>query len=699
MENKLWYKRKAKNWEEALPVGNGRLGAMVFGNLKRERIALNEDTLWSGYPKDLNKKDASNYLAALREAVFIESHNEANRIANEDFHGHWSESYLPFGDLIIDYNAPKAKEYHRELNLETGVTTAENEIIKQTVFVSHPAQLIVIKISCKENISFKIRLKSQLKHHTYCENGALFMQGNAPEICMPPYYNTGVVFNYGSGAMDFCAALKVDGEAEFEKNCISFKNQSEATLYLSLATSFVDFKSMPNADSKARALSYLDNIKAYDDMLKEHIADHSSLFGRVELDLGSERADLPTDRRIKHFQKHSTKDNNLAALLFQYGRYLTIATSRAGTQASNLQGIFNEHLRAPWSSNYTININTQMNYWCTDICNLSECFEPYFELVKHIIENGRVTAKDYYNCSGSCAHHNSDIWGMSRPAGDPLGKAHAESYAYWQSSLPWMLNQVFEHYRYTQDKALFEEMKPCFREVLDFYKDFLVERDGVLVTCPSISPENTFYDGGVKGCITYMPTMDIGILEEFFANCREFGFETPNTPPIPIGSDGRINEWVKEYEEKEPEHRHVSHLYCVYPSAIGQSEEVREATRKSLLARGFGGTGWSLGWKVCLWARLDNPEHAMTMIKNQLYPIFTESVGYKHGGSYLNMFDAHPPFQIDGNFGVAAGIAEMFKRRCLPEEWSGYVKGIKLYKNKTLNLEFENGKVIKEEII
>ena len=700
MENKLWYKRKANKWEEALPVGNGRLGAMVFGNLRRERIALNEDTLWSGYPKDLNKKDASNYLGALREAIFIEAHNDANRIANEDFHGHWSESYLPFGDLIIDYNTPKAREYKRELNLETGVATASNGIVTQTVFASHPAQLIVIKISSKESISFRIRLKSQLKHHTYTENGVLFMQGNAPEICMPPYYNTGVVFNYGSGAMDFCAAVKVDGEAIFEKDCICFKNQREATIFLSLATSFVDFKSMPDADAKARASSYLDNIKAYDELLSEHIADHSSLFGRVELDLGSECADMPTDRRIKHYQKYSNKDNNLAALLFQYGRYLTIASSRAGTQASNLQGIFNEHIRAPWSSNYTININTEMNYWCTDICNLSECFEPYFELVKHIIETGKATAKDYYNCPGACAHHNSDIWGMSRPAGDPLGKAHAESYAYWQSSLPWMLNQVFEHYRYTEDKALFEEMKPCFREVLDFYNAFLIEKDGVMVTCPSSSPENSFVDNGTRGCLTYMPTMDIGILEEFFANCREFGFETPKTPPIPIGSDGRINEWVKEYEEKEPTHRHVSHLYCVYPSAIEQSEEVREATRKSLLARGFGGTGWALGWKVCLWARLDNPENALLHIKNQLFPVFnmTNEIS-QHGGSYANLFDAHPPFQIDGNFGVSAGIAEMFKRKSIPEEWSGYVRGIKLYGNKTLNLEFENGKVVKEEVI
>ena len=699
MENRLWYTKKAHKWEEALPVGNGRLGAMVFGNLKKERIALNEDTLWSGCPLDLNKKDAAQYLEPLRKAILEGDHEEANRIANEDFHGHWSTNYLPFGDLVIEYeNLHHHQGYLRELDLETGVAKTQNDVICQTVFASHPAQLIVINIKSSEKINFRVKLKSQLKSRTYSENETFFIQGRAPEICMPPYYHIEFPVDYGSKAMEFCGALRVIGNAEFDDKGVYFTEQNEATLLLSLATSFVDFKSMPTADAKARALGYLDNAKSYDELLKEHIADFSSLFNRVEIDLTSERADLPTDKRIKHFQHHKD-DNNLIALLFQYGRYLTLATSRKGTQASNLQGIFNEHLRAPWSSNYTVNINTEMNYWCTDICNLSECFEPFFEQTKHMIENGKTTAKDYYNCSGSCAHHNSDIWGMSRPAGDPLGKAHAQSYAYWQSSLPWMLNQVFEHYRYTEDEALFEEMKPCFREVLDFYNDFLIEKDGVMVTCPSSSPENTFIDNGVRGCLTYMPTMDIGILQEFFANCREFGFETPDVPPIPIGRDGRILEWAKPYEEREIHHRHVSHLYCVYPSAIEQSEEIREATRQSLYVRGFGGTGWALGWKVCLWARLDEPENALNHIRNQLFPIFSlpREIS-QHGGSYANLFDAHPPFQIDGNFGVAAGIAEMFKRKSIPQSWSGHVKGIKLYGNKELSLEFENGIVINETI-
>ena len=699
MENRLWYTKKAHKWEEALPVGNGRIGAMVFGNLKNERIALNEDTLWSGYPMDLNKKDAHEYLYALRHAILEGDHEKANRIANEDFHGVWSTNYLPFGDLIIEYeNVHHHHGYTRELDIQNGVTKAQNDVVCQTVFASYPAQLIVVNIKSSEKINFRVRFRSQLENRVYTENETLIIQGNAPETCMPPYYHTENPIDYTNKGMSFCGAVKVCGAAFFDRKCIRFTEQNEATLFISLATSFIDFKTMPTADSKARALAYFDNIKPYDELLAEHIADFSSLFNRVEIDLQSERADLPTDKRIKHFQHHDG-DNNLIALLFQYGRYLTLATSRKGSQASNLQGIFNEHLRAPWSSNYTTNINTEMNYWCTDICNLSECFEPFFEQVKHMVENGRVTAKDYYNCAGSCAHHNSDIWAMTRPAGDPLGKAHAESYAYWQSSLPWMLNQVFEHYRYTEDKALFEEMKPLFKEVLDFYNCFMFEHDGAMVTCPSSSPENTFIDEGVKGCLTYMATMDIGILEEFFENCREFGFETPEVPPIPIGRDKRIQEWVKPYDEREIHHRHVSHLYCVYPSAKEQSEEIREAAKQSLYVRGFAGTGWALAWKICLWARLDVPENALVLIKNQLFPVFSLPAEIsQHGGSYANLFDAHPPFQIDGNFGVAAGIAEMFRRKCIPPTWSGYVKGIKLYGNKELSLEFENGIVTNEEI-
>lgn len=696
MKNLLYYTKKARSWEEALPVGNGRMGAMVFGNLKNERIALNEDTLWSGYPKDLNKKDAHEHLDDIRKAIFSGDHAAAKKIANEDMHGHWSEAYLPFGDLNIKYtDGAKGRGYKRTLDISRGIAAAENSAVTETVFVSYPAQLIVVNIKSEKGVSFRVEFDSQLNHKCRVDEDSLVIEGDAPEICMPPYYNTGKVFDYGSGAMSFCGVAKVLGNAVFEDNAIVVSNQKDTTILVSLATSFVDYKSMPVADAVGRAYSYFDNAKGYDELLAEHKSDFAELFDRVDVDFGSDRSEVPTDKRLKDFKK-GADDNNLIALLFQYGRYLTIAGSRPGSQCMTLQGIFNPHLRAPWSSSYTVNINTEMNYWATDICNLSECFSPFFEQVKHMAVNGTVTAKDYYNCSGTCAHHNTDIWGASYPAGDPLGKTDSESYACWQSTLPWMLCEVFEHYRYTNDKKLFEEMKPYFEQVLNFYKDFLVEKDGVNVTCPTISPENTYSDNGKRASLTYMPTMDVGILQEFFADCREFGFDTPAIPDIPIGSDGRVNEWIKEYDETEPEHRHVSHLYCVYPSAVEQSDEVNKAAEKSLLVRGFGGTGWSLGWKVCLWARLGNPENALRLIKNQLTPISPRNKLHRRGGgSYPNMFDAHPPFQIDGNFGVAAGIAELLKNGTVPKSWNGYAKGIKVYGGDTINISFKNGVVTK----
>ncbi|MGN0457873.1 MAG: glycosyl hydrolase family 95 catalytic domain-containing protein [Eubacterium sp.] len=694
MENKLFYNKKAVVWEEALPLGNGRMGAMVFGNLKKERIMLNEDTLWSGYPKDLNRKDAGEHLEALRKAIFDGDRKTAKEIANTGFRGHWSEAYLPFGDLIIEYkNAKFHTGYKRELDISKGIATVESKHIKETVFVSHPAQLLVVNIKSDSPLSYDIKLTGKLRNKCYTKEDCLYMEGEAPEICLPPYHHNGVEFDYGEGGMRFCGCVKILGTASFEKDYISVKNQTETTILVSLATSFVDFKSMPTANAVERAESYFENAKGYGELLNEHKADFSSLFDRVDVDFGSERADIPTNKRLKDFKK-GADDNNLIALLFQYGRYLTISCSRPNTTAMTLQGIFNPHIRAPWSSSYTVNINTEMNYWPTDICNLSECFEPFVALVKKLCTNGQVTAKDYYKCNGAVAHHNSDIWGASYPAGDPMGRTDAESYACWQSTLPWMLNQVFEHYRYTKDEAFFKEMEPYFKLVLDFYKDFLIEHDGMLVTCPTISPENTYSDNGQRASLTYMPTMDIGILQEFFANCREYGFDTPEIPDIPIGSDGRINEWIKEYGETEVHHRHVSHLYCVYPSAIEQSEEVREGAKKSLLKRGFDGTGWALGWKVCLWARLDDGENALRLIKNQLRPINPRSK-YRRGGggSYPNMFDAHPPFQIDGNFGVSAGIAEMLTRGAIPKEWSGYARGIKLKDGRELDIKFKNGQI------
>ncbi|MDE6412713.1 MAG: glycoside hydrolase family 95 protein [Eubacterium sp.] len=695
MKNTLFYTKKANYFEEALPVGNGRIGAMVYGNLKTERLSLNEDTLWSGYPKDLNTKGANAHLDDIRKAIFSGDYETAEKIANSDFHGHWCESYLPFGNLSIEFKSSVSKKgYKRTLDLSKGIAKTECKGITETVFASNPADLIVVHLEAEKEFSCDISFNSLLQNKVYTNEDTLIMEGSAPEVCQPPYYSVENPIIYGDKAMKFAGAAKILGDAVFEDGKIVVSNQKEITVLISLATSFVDFKSMPTANALERAMARFENIKPYNQLLEEHIADFSALFDRVELDLGEGNSHMPTNKRLKAVHKGAT-DNALVALLFQYGRYLTISASRKGTAAMNLQGIWNEHMRAPWSSNYTININTQMNYWCTDICNLSECFEPLIELVKQLAEKGTVTAKDYYNCSGFCSHHNSDIWANTNPAGDPNGKGNDSSYSIWQASAPWLLIMLYEHYQYTGDEAYKEEIKPLFKANLDFYKDFLVEHNGELVTCPSLSPENTYLSENGAHCLTYMPNMDRGILFDFFKICREFGFDTPEIEQVKPASDGRIPEWCEEFGEREIEHRHVSHLYCVYPSPFECDDALKKACEKSLYARGFGGTGWSLGWKVCLWARLRNAENANKLIKNQLRPKHPKiNIFYSGGGSYPNLLDAHPPFQIDGNFGVAAGIAEMIKNNAMPKSWNGTVKGIKLKGGKEISGKIVNGKLV-----
>ncbi|MCD7723139.1 MAG: glycoside hydrolase family 95 protein [Clostridiales bacterium] len=693
MKNILFYKRKAQCFEQALPVGNGRIGGMVFGNLKKERIALNEDSLWSGYPKELNKSGAGQHLEKARQAIFSKNYNLARDILNRDMHGHWSEAYLPFGDLVIEYkNAPK-RNYARALDISKGIARVSAKGFCQTVFASYPAQLLVVNIRCDRGISFTASLGSCLTHSTSCEKDTLVMAGRAPEVCMPPYYNRGDTVVQGDRGMRFYGAVKVLGSAEFKGGKIIVEEQREITLLVSLATSFVDFKSMPTADEKAKAMKYFATAESYDKLLGEHIKDFSALFDRVDFELYGGRDNMPTDRRIKLMNKKGT-DYSLIALLFQFGRYLTISGSRPGSNAMTLQGIWNTKLRAPWSSSYTTNINTEMNYWCTDITNLSECFEPLVDFVNKIAINGAATAKAYYNCAGFCLHHNSDIWGATYPAGFPDGDGDASQYAPWCTAAPWLLNQLYEHYLYTADEKFKAQLKALFCKCLDFYKDFLVEHNGELVTCPSISPENSFIDGAARSSVTYMPSMDREILFDFFENCRELGLDAPHIKQVAPAADGRIPEWAEDFSETEIEHRHLSHLYCIYPSRFRQSSEINRAAEKSLLKRGFGGTGWALGWKVCLWARLGNGENAFRLIKQQLTYINPKLNTHRGGGTYPNLFDAHPPFQIDGNFGVTAGIAEMLKNKALPQEWAGKISGLKTHGGQTISYEFKNGKAV-----
>ncbi|WP_343706888.1 glycoside hydrolase family 95 protein [Flavobacterium sp.] len=747
---KLQYNQPAVEWTEALPIGNGTLGAMVFGRVDSELIQLNEATLWSGGPVHQNvNPDAFKNLALIREALQNEDFEKAN-ILTKNMQGPYSESFMPLGDLILkqDFGGQKIENYNRSLDLQTGLAVTDFTIAgvkyKREIFASAPAQCIIIKLSADQlkKLSVTLDASSLLKNERIVQNQTLVLKGKAPSHSDPNYidYNQEPVIYEDSSrcrGMRFELIIKPiikDGEISSEGNKLVIKNASEILLFVSAATSFNGFDKCPDSEGKdehkfAESPIKKAVTKKYGSLLKEHIADFQRLFNRVSLKLNEKetnKSNLATDIRLEEYAK-GQKDAGLEALFFQFGRYLLISSSRTHNAPANLQGIWNNKLRAPWSSNYTTNINLQMNYWPVESGSLPELFFPLDDYIKNASVTGAETAKSYYHANGWVLHHNSDIWAMTNPVGD-FGKGDP-MWANWYMGANWLSRHLWEHYEYTGDKAYLKKVYPIIKGAAEFSLDWLQkDKNGHLVTMPSTSPENIFYyEGKKQGTVTTASTMDIGIIKDLFENTVEAS-KILNTDsefrekvnkaaeellPFQIGSKGQLQEWYKDFEEEDPHHRHTSHLYALHPANLISplnTPELAAAAKKTLELRGDDGTGWSLAWKVNMWARLLDGNHAYTLFKNQLRLTKDNDPKYKrHGGCYPNLFDAHPPFQIDGNFAGTAGVIEMLMQSqnkeihllpALPDSWTdGEIRGITAKGNFKVDIKWNNGKMTQTKIV